>query len=225
MLRIYPLLRSELDGLVLQSHVIEKDGHGIKVVRLQDGRFLKYFRRKRFFNSELISPAAVRFARHARQLQRLQIPTLHVESLHRVIDESHTVAIYSPLPGETLRDLLIQKRVGAAQMYRVGVFMARLHREGVFFRSVHPGNIVIDGLSIGLIDVLDMKVRPWSMSRWSRRRNWLHFLRTPQDQARMAPELIDALLLGYRDAADLPQRELGQVAERVRGLKEQLTAR
>ena len=51
MLRIYPLLRSELDQLILQSHVIEKDGHGIKVVRLQDGRFLKYFRRKRFLTA------------------------------------------------------------------------------------------------------------------------------------------------------------------------------
>lgn len=218
MVRIHPLSRTELESVVGRSQVVEQDNHGIKVLRLQDGRYLKYFRRKRFFNRELLSPAAVRFARHARRLEQLRIPTLRVESLHRVIGEPHTVAVYQPMPGSTLRDLLAGGGVDAQLMYRVGVFLARLHRQGVFFRSVHPGNIVIDGLRIGLIDVLDMKMRPWSMSRWARRRNWLHFLRCAQDRPHWRPELVDALLFGYRDAADLSLREVGEVAERIRDL-------
>ncbi|MHA7916842.1 BUD32 family EKC/KEOPS complex subunit, partial [Alloalcanivorax xenomutans] len=148
----------------------------------------------------------------------LRIPTLEVESLHRIIGEPHTVAVYQPMPGLTLRQMLARGQVDTQLMYRVGVFIARLHRLGVFFRSVHPGNIVIDGLRIGLIDVLDMKVRPWSMSRWARRRNWLHFLRCEEDRPHLRDDLVEALLVGYRDAADLPSHEIGEVAERVRHL-------
>ncbi|KYZ86592.1 MULTISPECIES: hypothetical protein [Alloalcanivorax] len=218
MIRIHPLRRQQLEDVISHSEVVERDGHGIKVLRLRDGRYLKYFRRKRFFNRELLSPAAVRFARHARQLAQLRIPTLEVESLHRIIGEPHTVAVYQPMPGLTLRQMLARGQVDTQLMYRVGVFIARLHRLGVFFRSVHPGNIVIDGLRIGLIDVLDMKVRPWSMSRWARRRNWLHFLRCEEDRPHLRDDLVEALLVGYRDAADLPSHEIGEVAERVRHL-------
>ncbi|ASK33048.1 BUD32 family EKC/KEOPS complex subunit [Alloalcanivorax mobilis] len=216
MIRIHPLSREQLERVVERSEVVERDSHGIKVLRLEDGRYLKYFRRKRYFNRELLSPAAVRFARHARQLDRLRIPTVEVESLHRIIGEPHTVAVYRPMPGDTLRALLARNAVDTQTLYRVGVFLARLHRQGVFFRSVHPGNIVIDGLRIGLIDLLDMKVRPWSMSRWARRRNWGHFLRCEEDRPHLRAELIDALLFGYRDAADLPFSEVREVAERIR---------
>lgn len=217
-MEIHPLSRSQLEELSLHAGLLERDRFGIKVLRLADGRYLKYFRRKRWFNRELLAPAALRFARHAHTLHRLGIPTLEVLSLHRIAGEPHTVAIYQPLPGHTLRELLAEGRADRQLMYRVGVFIARLHRQGVLFRSVHPGNIVVDGLRIGLIDLLDMHLRPWSLSRWARRRNWLHFLRCAEDNAHLHPELIDALLFGYRDAADLPRRELGQVTERVRGL-------
>lgn len=217
MLQIHSLDRARLEQIIESSEVVEKDGHGIKVLRLQDGRYLKYFRRKRWFNRELLSPAAVRFARHARKLENLGIPTLSVESLHRILGEPHTVVVYRPMPGETLRTLLAQGRADAGLMHRVGVFLAWLHRDGVYFRSVHPGNIVIDGPRIGLIDVLDMKVRPWSLSRWGRRRNWPHFLRCAADRPHWRPELVDALLHGYRDAAGLPQREARHLVERVRG--------
>jgi len=124
--------------------------------------------------------------------------------------------IYEPMPGDTLRALLARGQADESLMYRVGVFLARLHRQGVYFRSVHPGNIVIDGPRIGLIDVLDMKVRPWSMSRWARRRNWPHFLRCVEDRPYLTPELIGAVLQGYYDAADLPFDEVRQVAGQVR---------
>ena len=214
----HPLSRAELAELVRRGDVIERDGHGVKVVRLPDGRFLKYFRRKRRWNRELMSPAALRFARHARQLQSLGIPTLSVDSLHRIVGEPHTVAIYRPLAGATLRDLLASNKVDIQLMYRVGVFIARLHRQGVYFRSAHPGNIVVEGLHIGLIDVLDMRFRPWSMSRWARRRNWVHLLRCQEDRPYLKPAYVDALLFGYRDAADLPAREVRGVADRVRDL-------
>lgn len=218
MMKIYPLSRQELEQLGSDARIIEQDGHGIKVLALPDGNFLKYFRRKRFLNRELLAPAAVRFTRNARRLQQLDVPTLQVRSLHRITGEPHTVAIYRPLPGETLRALLATGQVDRDLSYRIGVFMARLHRLGIFFRSVHPGNIIIDNNRAGLIDVLDMRFRPYSLLRWERRRNWLHFLRCEEDKPHWKPELVDELLAGYRDAADLPGVELATVATRVQSL-------
>lgn len=211
-MNIHPLTRAELESLRHGGTVLEADGHGIKVVALPDGRILKFFRRKRRFNRDLLAPAALRFARHALRLQRLGIPTLRVESLHRITGEQHSVAVYQPLAGSTLRELLRDGNASPQLMYRVGAFLALLHRKGVFFRSVHPGNIIVTAQQqLGLIDLLDMKVRPWSMSRWARRRNWLHFLRTPQDRPYLSPALFDAVIMGYVDNADLPSRELETV--------------
>ncbi len=132
MVHIHPLSRAQLERVMERSEVVERDGHGIKVLRLSDGRYLKYFRRKRFFNRELLSPAAVRFARHARQLERLRIPTLTVESLHRIIGEPHTVAVYQPMPGDTLRALLARGELDAQLMYRVGCSWRGCIARGVF---------------------------------------------------------------------------------------------
>lgn len=219
-MEIIPINRSRLDLLSERGTVVEEDYYGLKVLRLPDGRFLKFFRRKRLLNKDLLAPAAIRFARHARHLQQLQIPTLTVERLHSIRGEPHSVAIYQPLPGETLRQMLLEHRVGPEQMYRVGVFIARLHRLGVYFRSLHPGNIVLDGQIPGLIDVLDCRIWPWSLTRWQRRRNWRHFLRCQEDHPQMTGELVDELLCGYRDAADLPvsegRREVAHVREILR---------
>ena len=214
MVDIRPLSARNLAELVRTAEVIERDPNGIKVVRLQQGLYLKYFRRKRFFSRDLMVPAAIRFARNARHLWQMGIPTLRVTALHRIVGEPHTVTIYEPMPGCTLRDLLISGEADASLMYRIGEFLAQLHRLGILFRSVHPGNIVINAHEIGLIDVLDIRFHPFSLSRWQRRRNWLHFLRYPQEW-RDNPELISALLKGYRDIADLPGRELSGLAMRV----------
>lgn len=218
-MKVGVLPRAALEEYIHRSRVIEQDGHGIKVLALPEGQYLKYFRRKRRFNKELLSPAAVRFARHAQRLQHLGVPTLHVLNLYRIAGEPHTVAIYEPLPGDTLRALLAQRRVDLALSYRVGVFLARLHRLGILFRSVHPGNIVVGrNQHMGLIDVLDMRFRPWSLLRWQRRRNWHHFMRCEEDRQHWTPALIEELLAGYGDAADLPRSELAKTASRVQAL-------
>lgn len=214
MLTIGPLERSELDAITRQARVIERDAHGIKVLELPDGRYLKYFRCKRTFNRELMVPAAVRFARNVRQLQRLGIATMEVDALHRIVGESHTVAIYRPLPGDTLRHLFAAGDVNPALMYRLGRFMADVHRLGIYFRSIHSGNIIVNERGFGLIDVLDMRIRPWSLTRWGRRRNWLHFFRFTEEW-KQQPGLIEALLKGYRETADLPVTELRRLPLRV----------
>jgi tRNA A-37 threonylcarbamoyl transferase component Bud32 len=214
--KIHPLSRQMLEDMISSGTVLEQDSHGAKVICLADGNFLKYFRRKRFFNRELLSPAAVRFAVNVRYLEQLRIPVMRVLALHRIIGEPHTVVIYQPLAGESLRKLAASGQVTAAEMRQTGVFIADLHRRGVYFRSLHPGNIVLDGSRTGLIDVLDMRIRNRSLTRWERQRNWLHFLRCMEDRPFLDGALIDALLAGYHEGADISSGQLSKVTDHVR---------
>ena len=216
-MKIYPLTRGELDRMTADGSVLERDSHGVKVVTLANGNFLKYFRRKRFFSRDLLSPAALRFAINVRRLEKLGIPVMRVLSLHRIAGEANTVVVYRPLAGESLRRLLVAGRVDPAMMHAVGRFIASLHQRGIYFRSLHPGNIVMSGSCPGLIDVLDMRARNRSLTRWERQRNWLHFLRCGEDRPYLCGELIDALLMGYHEAADLSDHQLDRVSSTVRG--------
>ena len=207
MLRVHPLTPDRLTALIDSGVIIESDSLGIKVVRLQDGTYLKYFRRKRVFNRELLAPAAVAFARNARHLSRLAIPTVDVVALHRIVGAAHTVAIYRPLPGRSLRELMREGATDLDLMYRLGVFIAPIHRLGIYFRALHPGNVIISGREIGLIDLRDMRIHAWSLSRWARRRNWGHLFRCPEEWSHLTGQ-VEELLRGYRQAADLPRREL-----------------
>jgi tRNA A-37 threonylcarbamoyl transferase component Bud32 len=211
-MHIHPLNELEFAQLTEGAEVIESDGHSLKVMRLADGRYLKYFRRKHLISRDLMVAAAVRFARHARRLVRMRIPTLTVEGLHRIRGSSDTIAVYQPLPGQSLRDLLSSNEASTSLMYRVGGFIAHLHEHGIYFRSLHPGNIIVDAAQLGLIDLLDMRFKGRPLSRWQRRRNWLHFLRTRVDWPFLDQQLIDAVLAGYRDASRLPVKDMQRIA-------------
>lgn len=206
-LKIQPLSRDDLAKMLVHARVIEADKNGPKVAILANGQYLKYFHRKRLLNRELLAPAAVKFARNAHMLSLLNIPTLTVNSLHRIKGESHTIVLYEPIAGQTLRELLATSVADVDLVYRLGVFLSQVQRKGIYFRSIHPGNIIVDGEQFGLIDILDMRFHSWSLSRWARRRNWRHLFRNPAEWSQR-PDLIQALLRGYADKADLPVKEL-----------------
>lgn len=216
-MQIHPLSEAEFAQIIENAEVIEDDGRP-KVMRLPDGRFLKYFRRKHLISRDLMVAAAVRFARHARRLERMGIATLSVLGLHRLHGSADTIAIYQPLAGRPLRALLATGEANAALMYRIGGFIAQLHERGIYFRSLHPGNIIVDGPTLGLIDMLDMRFKRGPLSRWQRRRNWLHFLRTRVDWPFLNQQLIDSVLAGYRDASRVPARDLQRVAAHAQSL-------
>ncbi len=187
-----PLSKEQYDAWRSDAQVLEKDGHGEKVLRLDDGTFLKLFRRKSWLSKTAFYPPARRFADNASELQRLGIPCPTVIQLYRLSHPYRSVVHYAPLAGETLRHLL-QKNPDLDQLElfaRLAEFITHLHELGVYFRSLHMGNIVLTpDDQLGLIDISDMRCLGRPLSRWMRDRNYQHLLRYESDWEMVNPSV------------------------------------
>ncbi|MFD2643832.1 bifunctional O-antigen ligase/aminoglycoside phosphotransferase family protein [Pseudomonas japonica] len=198
-------LNAEQAGqLVAGGKVIEEDGRGPKVIRLQDGSFLKIFHRRRWYTSDTLNPYSKRFARNSQQLLALGFIAPPVLDLYLYPDGSKGVR-YQPLPGRTLRQALEACDTQDARqilVHRLGRYIAQLHERGVYFRSLHLGNVLLlnDG-ELGLIDLADMRILPSSLSPGLRQRNLRHMQRYTQDRHWLFEENQEALLSGYSEIA------------------------
>ena len=178
------------DYLALREHckVIEKDGFGDKVMILQDGTFLKLFRRKRLITSAAIWPYAQRFADNAKKLEELGIPCPKIIQVYRIPSIERDGVHYHPLPGTTLRDLYRGDLEYPADLReRFLKFVEHIQDLGVYFRSIHLGNVVLTPENeIGLIDISDMKIFRRPLSQWQRKRNLVHMVKDGRDQEGLA---------------------------------------
>jgi len=201
--RMRTVSEAEYEKLLAASDVIEQDGHGIKVVRLPDGNFLKTFWVRRWFSSRWIYPEWLRFTLHAEALRRRGIPTVEVLQTLRIPHLKRTGVMYRPLPGCTLRQVAAGGMFDAALAERLGGFIARLHRKGVHFHSLHLGNVLLcpDG-AFGLIDISNMKIFPWPLWANTRIRNFAHLVRDPGDATLFADAVGTALLKGYSEGTN-----------------------
>jgi hypothetical protein len=194
----YPLLTA---GHLKHARVIERDPRGIKVLQLPDGDYLKVFRLRHRFSLARVYGYAQRFCKHSGKLAALGIPSIHIRACYAVQDArllayplatnaaaapataptplSHTFAVhYAPLPGLTLKQLLDQQQLSPELVRQLGAFIAELHAKGVHFRSLHLGNIVLTPAGeLGLIDIADMKIYPWSLWFGTRLRSFRHLTR------------------------------------------------
>lgn len=174
------------DYLALRANckVIEQDGFGDKVLILEDGTFLKLFRRKRLITSAAIWPYAQRFADNAKKLEELGIPCPKIIQVYRIPSIERDAVHYHPLPGLTLRQL----RDGEAEypddlLERFASFVTHIHNLGVYFRSIHLGNVVLTPQGeIGLIDISDLKTQSRPLSKWQRERNLVHMTKDAADK-------------------------------------------
>jgi O-antigen ligase/tRNA A-37 threonylcarbamoyl transferase component Bud32 len=199
-LPVKTLKPAAFEQMTANAQMIEEDGLGPKVLRLADGSFLKLFRRRRWYTSGSFNPYSERFAVNSEQLRTLGIPTPLTLGLFRLKDGSSAVH-YSPLPGNTLRQVLqgiTAPAVRQALVERFGKFMAQLHEQGVYFRSLHLGNVLVleDG-EFGQIDLADMRIYPSSLSLSLRQRNLRHMQRYTEDRRWLFEDHFEALLQGY----------------------------
>jgi hypothetical protein len=203
------LSNDQYDALLMQSDVIEKDRHGIKVVRLPDGSFLKTFWYRHRISSRRIYPEWLRFVLHAGALKRRGIPTVTILQIIRIPHLKRTGVIYRPLEGRTLRQVHASGDFDEKLAGRLGGFFAQLHRRGVVFRALHFGNVLLcpDG-RFGLIDISDMKVFPCSLAVRTRMRNFVHLFRYPDDLRILTGAGIQSFIDGYLE---------GQASRRIKG--------
>ncbi len=171
--------------------VIEQDGFGDKVMILQDGTFLKLFRRKRLISSAAIWPYAQRFADNAKKLEKLGIPCPQMIQVYRIPSIERDAVHYHPLSGTTLRDIY-RGDIGYSDdlRERFTQFVEHIQNLGVFFRSIHLGNVVLTpDNEFGLIDISDMKIFRRPLSHWQRKRNFEHMVKDELDQKWLKPAL------------------------------------
>lgn len=166
------------------AEVLEADAFGEKVLRLDDGRFLKLFRRKRLISSALLKPYAKRFVDNATLLADADIPCPTPLEIYRIPSISRDAVLYVPLPGLTLRQLRQTPDKCPPDVFgSLGRFVADLHEKGIYFRSLHLGNVVLtpDG-RLGLIDISDLRHSRRPLSNFARRRNFEHLIRDHADR-------------------------------------------
>ena len=171
------LPQSDFEQLTREAVVLEADGFGPKVLHLENGLFLKLFRRKRWLSSALWRPYSLRFADNAERLQQLGIPTLEVRTLYLMDDARTTSVLYSPLPGLSLTQMAHQPDFRWEEIFTELVdFIRELHQKGIYFRSLHLGNIIRtpEG-KLGLIDISDMRFMRKALPVRLIRRNLAHF--------------------------------------------------
>lgn len=196
-----PLSGDQYEAWRADAQIIEKDGHGEKVLRLADGTFLKLFRRKSWLSKTAFYPPAKRFADNAAELQRLDIPCPRVIQLYKMDVPYRSVVHYEPLAGETLRQLLRQEPdLDQLELFaRLAEFITRLHDLGVYFRSLHMGNIVLTpDNQLGLIDISDMRCLGRPLSRRMRDRNYRHLLRYESDWKMVNPSVGSLFMLNKK---------------------------
>ena len=165
------LSNQEFEALTQGARILEKDGFGLKVLRLPDARILKIFRRRHWFSSQLWAPHAQRFDRNAKTLLKRGIPTISVEQIFALPAMQRQAVLYHELPGITLRQWLREHESDEAKalIEQFGRFVAKLHTEGVLFRSLHFGNVLVTPeQNLALIDIVDMSFRRTAASRHNR---------------------------------------------------------
>ena len=213
------LNKADFKALEVNAKVIEEDGLGPKVIRLENGNFLKLFRERRCYTSGSFNPYSQRFAVNSERLQALGITAPAILDLYVFADGSSGV-LYQPLPGQTLRQVMQSMGSGAmrqALVERFGKFLALLHEQGVYFRSLHLGNVLLmDDGEFGLIDIADLHLYPSPLRLALRQRNLRHMQRYPEDRRWLFEEQLQALLDGYASLA--PEIAVGRLRRQIEQL-------
>ena len=211
-------------ALVATATVVERDPFGEKVLPLPDGLLVKIFRRKRLLSSATIYPYAARFVRNARRLTALGISTVTVLDVAYCAEAHRYLVTYRPLPGETLRGVLLDSDVNRGTLLDAAAkYIAVLHAKGVFFRSLHFGNIIVasGGTTLGLIDVADMSFCRGPLGVRMRMRNFDHILRYGEDRGCVVEHGLDRFVGKYLEGASLTQDECKRIICRINNITSQ----
>lgn len=181
---------NQLSDILLNSVVIQDAHTGPKVVMLSNNNYLKIFRLKTWFSSALFYHYADRFVDNAINLAKLGIMT--VKPVNKYIipqayikDSKYTKAVeYEYLPGQTFRNLILNKECSLNIIEDFARFIALLHYKGIYFKAIHFANIIyhVDFKDkFGLIDIDNMKLYSRPLSFKLRQKNFKQMMRYQAD--------------------------------------------
>lgn len=178
------LTADQFDELCSKADVLQRDGFGVKVLRLDDGQMVEIFRRKHLFSSAWFRPYAGRFQRNAARLAALGVSTIRVNRLYRCPSRARHLVFYEPLAGTGLWDYLAERAENRRILEEFTAFLAELHAKGIYFRSIHFGNVIVlpGQAGFGLIDIADLSFCPAPLPFRLRLGNFRHFLRYREDR-------------------------------------------
>ncbi len=211
------LNKQEFEQLIEGSSVLEQVDYGVKVYLLGDRRVIKLFRIKRIFSASFVYPYSVRFARNARKLIALGIPSVVVERTFYSHHLRKHGVIYPLLEGKTFSGLLDTPQ-REEHLKLLASFVVKLHSLGIYFRSLHLGNVLLleDG-SLGLIDVGDMRFKHRRLTQGERVRNFRHLYRSADHSGGLRD-------FGYEPFVALYLQALSDTGGEMPGLEQKLIA-
>lgn len=177
-----PLTVSGFNTMCEGGKILEQDERGVKVVLLTDGNIIKVFRLRSLISGARLYSYARRFCRNAVRLHARGVYTVQIKKLYHFTESTNTAVLYTPLAGETLRDIVKTKKVTANFIDALAMFLSKLHKGGVHFHSLHTGNVVLtpEG-EIGLIDISDLSIYPWPLLCNTRVRSFKRLCKYPED--------------------------------------------
>jgi tRNA A-37 threonylcarbamoyl transferase component Bud32 len=183
---------NELQALLVKSEIIQDSQTGPKVVKLENGNYLKFFRLKTWFSSALFYHYADRFFDNHKKLTELGVVTIkpvrvYIIPKNFITDSKLTKAVeYEYLPGQTLRSLIQNNKFAIDVIEPLAYFIAKLHNKGIYFKAIHFANILYntDFLDkFGLIDIDNTRVFKQPLNFQLRQRNFKHMIRYAEDKA------------------------------------------
>lgn len=212
-----PLTDEQYQELLAAGRPLARDGRGVKVFQLADGRMVKIFRRRNLFTSDFFRPYADRFRQNAESLALLGIKTVLVEKVFVCPTQKQHLVLYQSLPGRTLREALADEGGRRELLARFGAFFAQLHGKGVLFRSIHFGNVIVapENESFALIDIADMAFYRGPLSLAKRVRNFRHMIRYDGDRRWIEASGTESFLRHYVDASLLSSQKKEQFIQKL----------
>ena len=200
------LTNSDFETTCKGGKVLEQDERGIKVMLLTDGSIIKVFRLRSLVSGGRIYSYARRFCRNAIRLHAKGINTVEIKKLYHFCDSTNTAVLYTPLAGETLRDVVKMDKVNASFIEALAVFLSRLHQHGIHFHSLHTGNVVLtpEG-ELGLIDISDLTIYPWPLFCNTRVRSFKRLCKYSEDIEQFGREYWQMLQDRYFAESQLSQ--------------------
>lgn len=166
------ITREEVNSLFARDDITIISTHRAqpKVIETAQGEIIKFFYPKSWLSSNTYSPYALRFCRHAINLNLRGFHAPIISSIKFCAEMKTYLVCYQKINGHTIVNF--NPAINADIIKLVLQLIADLHHHGVVFKAIHLSNFIYcDDGKLALIDIGDMKFKNKSLSLYARVKN------------------------------------------------------